>query len=216
MAVAEFFTSPYLTGILLAYGAFMLGMFSPGPNVMAVIGTSMAQGRQAGKALALGVACGSFFWGLVTLFGLTAVITLYAQVMVAIKIAGAFYLLWLAFKAFRASLVPGDKPISSLSEPGGALACYRRGLIIQMTNPKAAFVWIAIMSLAMDGNAPLWVGGSVVIGTAVISLLGHLAYAVAFSTAPMVAVYRRTRRWVEAGLGAFFCFASYKLLTAKS
>ena len=44
----------YLTGILLAYAAFFLGLMSPGPNVLSVIGTSMRTGRRAVIALALG------------------------------------------------------------------------------------------------------------------------------------------------------------------
>ena len=50
--------SLYLPGILLAYGAFFIGIASPGPNVLAVIGTSMSLGRKSGIALALGAAGG--------------------------------------------------------------------------------------------------------------------------------------------------------------
>ena len=60
---------PYLTGILLAYGVFMIGMFTPGPNILAVIGTSMSVGRLEGKALALGVATGTLCWSMLTLVG---------------------------------------------------------------------------------------------------------------------------------------------------
>src|SRR5215475_15321469 len=70
--------STYLPGILLAYSAFFLAIASPGPNVLAVIGTSMAVGRGSGIALALGVASGSFLWALLTAFGLTALITSFA------------------------------------------------------------------------------------------------------------------------------------------
>ncbi len=208
--------SNYLPGILIAYGAFMLGIFSPGPNILSIIGTSMGVGRGSGKALAMGIASGSFLWGLLTLFGLTTLLTLYAQVMIAIKIIGAAYLLWLAFKAFRSAASANEMAIKQLNVSGGAWVYYRRGLLIQMTNPKAALTWIAIMSLGVDASAPLWVGASIVAGTTIISVIGHLVYALAFSTMPMVAAYRRARRWIEIGLGTFFCFASYKLLTAKT
>jgi threonine/homoserine/homoserine lactone efflux protein len=206
----------YANGILVAYGLFILGMFSPGPNILSIIGTSMGTGRPAGRALALGIASGSFLWGLLTLLGLTAVLALYASVMTAIRLAGAAYLMWLAFKAFRSATSPKELTVQQVGAPGSYWTYYRRGLLIQMTNPKAALTWIAIMSLAVDASAPLWVGGSIVAGTAIISTVGHLTYAVAFSTSPMVSVYRRLRRWIEAGLGTFFCFASYKLLTNKS
>lgn len=208
--------SHYLPGILIAYGAFALGIFSPGPNILAVIGTSMGVGRRSGKALALGVASGSFLWGLLTWLGLTSVLTLYASVIVVIKVIGAAYLLWLAIKAFRSAASSNEMAVRQLGISGGAAAYYRRGLFIQMTNPKAALTWVAIMALGVDAAAPVWVGGSIVIGTTLLSITGHLTYAVAFSTAPLISAYRRARRWIEAGLGAFFCFASYKLLTAKS
>lgn len=40
--------SPYLPGILLAYGVTLVGLSSPGPNILAVMGTSMGEGRRSG------------------------------------------------------------------------------------------------------------------------------------------------------------------------
>ena len=64
--------SAYLPGILLAYSAVMLALMSPGPNILAVIGTSMGVGHRQGIALALGVACGTFLWVSLTVIGFTA------------------------------------------------------------------------------------------------------------------------------------------------
>ncbi len=71
------------------------------------------------------------------------------------------------------------------------------------------------MSLEMDGQAPIWVAALVVVGTSIISAVGHVTYAVAFSTSPVVAVYAKARRWIEGVLGVYFCFASYKLVTYR-
>ena len=206
----------YMPGVLLAYTICALGILSPGPNVLAVMGTSMAEGRQQGKALAWGIASGSFLWALMTWAGLVAVITAYAAVLVAIKIAGGVYLLWLAFKAFRSAAQASEPMAQTFEGVKDARACFVRGLTIQITNPKAAFSWIAIMSLGLEANAPLWVGLAIVFGTTLISVVGHQVYAVVFSTQPMISAYRRGRRWIQASLGTFFCFASYKLLTAKT
>jgi threonine/homoserine/homoserine lactone efflux protein len=51
------------------------------------------------------------------------------------------------------------------------------------------------------------------VGTSLLSLLGHLLYAVTFSTAPVVAIYIKARRVIEAALGAFFCAMGIRLLT---
>lgn len=204
----------YFAGILVAFGVFVMGMFSPGPNIMSIIGTSMAVGRSSGKALALGIASGSLIWGTLTLFGLTALLTAYAGLLTFIKIAGACYLLFLAYKAFSSALKGKTMQVKGITVDGGFWRYYRRGLLIQMTNPKAAFTWLAILSLALDQTAPFWVGGIVVAGTGIISIVGHLAYAIAFSTTPMVNGYRKAQRWIDGALGSFFTFASYKIATS--
>jgi len=85
-----------------------------------------------------------------------------------------------------------------------------------MTNPKAALAWIAIISLGLREDAPLWVGVSIVAGTVTRSVIIDCVYAVAFSTSVMVRLYSKARRWIQATLGALFAFAGIKLLTSRS
>lgn len=206
----------YLPGILLAYSAFLLGISSPGPNVLAVIGTSMGVGRKSGIALALGVATGSFTWAMLTALGLSALLATYASAIIAIKIAGGCYLLWLAFKAFKSAASSHDIEARKLAGATRSPAGYAlRGYVIQMTNPKAALSWIAIIALGLQPGAPLWVAAVIVIGTFTLSILIHVLYAIAFSTPIMVILYGKARRYIQATLGAFFAFAGFKLLTSK-
>lgn len=208
--------SVYLPGILLAYSAFLLAIASPGPNVLAVIGTSMSVGRRSGIALALGVAAGSFVWALLAALGLSALLAAYAYAITLIKIAGGLYLLWLAYKAFRSAASAHDIHATTLSgATRSPLGYATRGFTIQMTNPKAALAWIAIMSLGLHEDAPLWVALSIVIGTSVLSVVIHCVYALAFSTPVMVRFYSKARRWIQATLGAFFALAGIKLLTSR-
>ena len=65
-------------------------------------------------------------------------------------------------------------------------------------------------------GAPMWVGGSIVLGAAMLLVGGHIMYALAFSTQPMVVLYTRARRYIEAALGAFNCAMGIKLLTDRS
>lgn len=206
----------FLPGILLAYSAFLLSIMSPGPNVLAVIGTSMAVGRPAGLSLAMGIATGSFVWAMMTALGLSALLASYAGALFVIKIAGGLFLLWLAFKAFRAAASPHAIEATTLADaPKSRFGLFLRGLIIQMTNPKAALAWIAIISLGMQADAPLWVAVTIVGGTTALSVLIHCLYALAFSTDVMVRLYGKARRWIQGFLGAFFAFAGIKLLTSR-
>ncbi len=207
----------YLPGILLAYSAFLLSIMSPGPNVLAIMGTSMSSGRRSGVALAMGVASGSFVWAVLTAAGLSALISSYAIVLMAIKIVGGLFLLWLAYKSFKSAVSEHDIEAKQLE--GGALSCMGfllRGFTIQMTNPKAALAWVAIISLGLSSTAPIWVAIAIVLGTTIFSVVIHLLYALAFSTPPMVRLYAKSRRWVQSALGVFFTFAGLKLLTSRA
>lgn len=202
-----------LASLFLALGIFSVGFISIGPNILAIIGTSMQRGRRQGVALALGVGTGSGLWAIMTVAGLTALITAYAFAVTALKIFGAAYLLWLAYKAFRSAATPGGD-IKAQVAKGDRL--YLKGITIQMTNPKAALHWIAIVGIGLGAESPLWVGLALIISATAMSLLGHLAYAITFSTEPVVAFYRRARRWIEGALGLFFTFAAYKIATFRT
>ncbi len=207
----------YLPGILLAYSAFFLAIASPGPNILAVIGTSMSVGRSSGISLALGVASGSFTWAVLTVFGLSAILATYASALLFIKIFGGAYLLWLAYKSFKSAASRHDIEAKELS--GGLrtpFGYFKRGYIIQMTNPKAALAWIAIISLGLKEGAPFWVGAVIVLGTFILSIIIHTLYAVLFSTPAMVRIYAKSRRVIQVTLGSFFAFAGLRLLTSRS
>ncbi len=200
----------HLASLILALGIFSVGFVSIGPNILAIIGTSMERGRRHGVQLALGVGTGSGLWATLTVSGLTALVTVYAGALTLLKIFGAGYLLWLAYKAFRSAARPG-KDITAQSTQGERL--YVRGILVQMTNPKAALQWIAIVGIGLGPEAPLWVGLSLIICATSLSLLMHVAYAFAFSTAPVIGFYRRARRGIDAVLGVFFSLAALRLVT---
>lgn len=208
----------YLPGILLAFGATGLGLMSPGPNVLAIMGTSMALGRRQGLALAAGVSAGSFLWAMATAVGLSSLLAAYAGALVVIKVVGGAYLLWLAFKAFRSASRRHDIETSILHGAGTTrlFRFWLRGLTVQMTNPKAALTWIAVMSLGLAVDSPVWVATAIVLGTSAMSLAAHGIYALAFSTAPMIRLYGRARRWIQAGLGLFFAYAGIRLLASRT
>lgn len=204
--------SPDLANLFLALGIFSVGFVSIGPNILSIIGTSMERGRSDGVRLALGVGTGSGIWAMLTVAGLTALITAYASVVLVLKVFGAAYLLWLAWRAFRSAATPGAD-VTPKAAQGSRL--YLQGLAIQMTNPKAALHWIAIVGLGLGADAPLWAGLTLIASTTALSVLGHLAYALTFSTRPVVALYRRGRRWIDGALGLFFAFAAYKIATYR-
>jgi threonine/homoserine/homoserine lactone efflux protein len=203
--------------LLLVFTAYVIAAASPGPSNMRIMGVAMHQGRQAALTLAAGVVTGSIFWGMMAATGVSAILTRYAEALIVLKIFGGLYLLFLALKAGRAALTseeaarlaPADRTVSGL-------ALYRRGLLMHLGNPKAVLGWIAILTLGLGPGAS-WHSVVVILGgCAVLAVVIFCSYAILFSTAPMVRLYRRARRWIEGVLAAFFGFAGLSLLLSRT
>lgn len=209
----------YLPGILLSYAALMVGLISPGPALLGLMGVSLDRGRHAGQRFALGIGTGSFSIGLLTLTGLSAVLATYADAMTAIRIFGGLYLLWMSYRAFRTAFrkapVANGVAVSEATKQITGGGYYLRGLALHLTNPKAILTWIAIISIGFSEGAPLWVGAAIVIGCGLLSTGIHLLYATAFSTAPAISIYRRAANWINGVLGVFFAVVGLRLLVNR-
>lgn len=207
---------PYLPQLTVAWTAYFIATASPGPAILAIIATSVGQGRRSGLALALGVLSGSYSWAVLTTSGLSALIRAYGHAIVILKIAGALYLLWLAWNALRSALTSGERyRMRGAVPPLSLRRQYLKGLGIHLTNPKAIFAWIMLTSLGMPPGAP---GGVMVVfiaGCMTIGLVTFLGFAMVFSLAPVHRAYLRSRRMIEVLMAGFFAFASFKLLTAR-
>jgi threonine/homoserine/homoserine lactone efflux protein len=209
----------YLPGILLSYAALLVGLISPGPALLGLMGVSLDRGRHAGQRFALGIGTGSFSIGLLTLTGLSALLATYADAMTAIRIFGGLYLLWMSYRAFRTAF--RKMPVANANDANNASATspaisgrsyYLRGLALHLTNPKAILTWIAIISIGFQDGAPMWVGAAIVVGCGLLSTSVHLVYATAFSTAPAISIYRRAAGWINGLLGVFFATVGLRLL----
>lgn len=197
------------------YATYIFASASPGPSVMAIMGTAMAQGRRPALTLALGILCGSMTWAGLASLGLTALLATHAGALSAVRIAGGCYLLWLAVKAAKAAGQRPEGPQTLAETRIGRWRTFRQGYLIHLTNPKAILSWSAILSLALNperaaGDLPLIVGGCCGLG-----LLIFCGYAVAFSTPAAARLYGRARRGIQGVLAAGFAMAGLSLLLSR-
>jgi threonine/homoserine/homoserine lactone efflux protein len=204
--------------LALVYGAYLIATASPGPSNMAIMATAMRDGRLPALVLAAGVVTGSLVWALLAATGISAVLATTAQALFVIKIVGGVYLFYLAFRAGGSAL----KPASDVAETGVARpappryhSLYRQGVLMHIGNPKAVLSWMAIMSLGLNQDAPAGVLPLIIGGCAVLGVMVFGGYAVLFSTGPMIALYARIRRWIDAGLCAVFGAAGFKLIASQ-
>jgi threonine/homoserine/homoserine lactone efflux protein len=183
---------------------------------MAIMGVAMSQGRRPALAVAAGVVVGSMTWAVLAATGLSVVLTAWAHALLAIKIVGGLYLLYLAYRSARAALA--TRPVDVMATPSAPdyRSLFRRGLLLHIANPKAILAWVAIMSLGLQPNMPTWTLQAIIAGCALLGIAVFGGYALVFSTTTMVRGYRKVSRWIEAGLAATFGFAGLRLLFSRS
>jgi threonine/homoserine/homoserine lactone efflux protein len=194
--------------------AALMATASPGPATLAIAGTSMTSGRAHGLALAAGVTSGSWIWSLAAALGLGAVMLANAWAFEVMRYFGAGYLLYLAFRSARSALRPSAAATKAVVVTSRSKA-YARGLALHLTNPKAILFFGSLYAIGIPPGAPL---SSLVVVIAAIglqSLILFHAYALLFSSAPMVAGYAKLRRWFEALFAVAFGLAGLKILTAR-
>lgn len=211
-------TASILTANLaLAYSAYAIGTASPGPSNLAVMATAMHYGRKPSLILATGVVAGSTLWGLFAALGLAAVLSRYSQALLVTKLLGGLYLLWLAYKSARSALgSPAPKSSAAFSAGSStALSFFFRGMAMHLTNPKAIFVWLSIVALALPPSAQRSDALLIVAGCVPIGLAVFFAYALLFSTRSARSVYERSRRWFDGTLAVLFGYAGIRMLISR-
>lgn len=181
--------------------AAALGLvLTPGPNMMYLVSRTIAQGRRAGLISLAGVAAGFGAYLTAATTGITAVFALVPQLYTALKIAGAAYLLWLAWKTIRPGATSVFAPAPLPRESTGRL--FTMGLVTNLLNPKIAVMYLALIpQFVAPGSGPVWWQslclGSVQISVALV--VNALIVATAGTVAGFLAgrpVWLRVQRWL--------------------
>jgi len=128
-------------GVFLA--ASIILNLTPGADTFYILGRSISQGRKAGIASALGIASGTVVHTFAAALGLSALVAASATAFVAIKLAGAAYLIYLGLRMLLAR--PSASPLQTGCSSAGFLSVYRQGLLVNVLNPKVALFFLAFL-----------------------------------------------------------------------
>lgn len=197
-----------LTNLGAIAAAFVVVASSPGPANLATASVALTRGLPTALTFAAGLSLGLAFWGLLAAFGLGAVLQSSLMALMVLKLAGGAYLLWLAWQTGRAALRPG--PMQTPDIPPGRW--FLRGILLNLSNPKAVFAWMAALSVGMGAEQGI---GAVAVATVMCAMIGTLnamTWAVLFSRPRMMAGYRRVRRWVDGVVAGLFAAAGFGLI----
>lgn len=118
---------------------------TPGPNMAYLTIISASRGRRFGYMTVAGVTLGLLIIGLAAAAGLATLISGSDLLYQSLRIAGVLYLLWLAYDEWRDA---DDLPEVEIGE--GVWVYFRRGLIVNVLNPKAAVFYVTILPTFMQ------------------------------------------------------------------
>ena len=158
----------------------------PGPNMIYLVSRSVAQGRRAGLTSLAGVGVGFLVYLLAATAGLATLFALVPEIYVTLKLAGAAYLLWLAWNALR----PGGSSAFTPDElePDSPRKLFGMGLLTCLLNPKIAILYISLLPQFVDPSRGHVGTQSLLLGLTQLAV-GVLVNAVFVITAGSVALF---------------------------
>ena len=212
-------------------------VLTPGPNMVYLVSRSITQGRRAGLVSLLGVAAGFVVYLTAAAAGIATVFAEIPAAYTALRVAGAGYLLWLAWKALRPGgesvfapkvTAPDDPatplqgplgPATPLQGPLGPRRLFVMGFVTNLLNPKIAVLYVSLLPQFIDPHRGSVALQSVMLGAiqATIAVGGN---GIIVLTAGTIAVFLARRPgWLRAQryfMGSVLGALALRLLTERA
>ena len=139
-----------MIGELLAFALIMVvGQFSPGPDMLLLTRTALAEGLRAGWLMVFGIVTGLAFHATIAIGGMAVILAKGGVIALTMKWLAAGYLLWLAWGLMKKQEGGGAEVIPKRSP-------YLRGLFCNLLNPKVLVFFAGVVAPFLDGGHPAW------------------------------------------------------------
>ena len=190
---------------LLAFATVtLLVAYFPGPALLYTAAQTISHGRRAGLMAMLGIHLGCYLHVFAAAFGLSAVFKHVPELYMAVKIAGALYLIWIGIGMIRSRLNAADQPVAPPKTVKRALL---DSFIVEILNPKVALFFIALLPQFVDPTAslPVW-AQFLILGTIVTFAFSSADLVTVFGASLVVGAMRKTKtsfafgRWIGGSL----------------
>lgn len=188
--------------------AFFVIAASPGPANISNAAIAMSCGRNISLRYALGLSCGLIFWGIIAASGLGALLQSSIYLLMALKILGGLYLLWLA----AASILSTKNTYLEKTDNGANKNWFLRGLLLNLSNPKTVIAWMAALSLGLNSDNSFYTVGAAFCVCLVVGFLTNVTYSVLFSMSGMMRLYQKAKRWVDGVVAGLLALAGFGLI----
>lgn len=138
----------HIADLIVFAGIFVLAVASPGPAVVALLARTIARGREGSGALIAGLILGDLVWLSMAALGMAAIAAAIGSLFILVRLAGAAYLLYLAYRLWTAPTALGHA--AELPASGSTFGLFGSGLAISMGNPKTMAFYLALLPTIVD------------------------------------------------------------------
>lgn len=193
-----------------------LGMMSPGPDFFYIARTAALYGRKHAVCAALGIVTGVMFWASATMLGLSLLLKAFPMLNTGLMCLGGCYLMYLGWKmlnvrqnaAFESSRTAPSAAAKPLSEA-------KKGLLVNLSNPKIVVYFSSVMSAVLAGIRETWQIVGVLALLWLETIVFFTSLAVLFSGGAAKRFYSRYSRRLDNFSGLLFvCFGAYLVYKA--
>lgn len=209
----------HLSNWLIFCGLALLVTFTPGPGVLLAISNSVAVGPRRAMISSSGNAAGLFIVSGVAMAGMGVVLATSATAFLALKLAGALYLIYLGIKQWRskASILPEAESEATPSPRLPSRRLFLQGLTVALTNPKAILFFSALFPQFLTQDAPLLEQFVVLTGTfAACAMLAHAFYVLLARVLKSQFANPKRMRLFNQSSGALFVVLGLSLLRLRN
>jgi threonine/homoserine/homoserine lactone efflux protein len=184
-----------LTALMAVSVAILLGAMSPGPSFLVVARTAIASSRARGVFAALGMGIGGAAFALAASLGLQLLLAAVPAIYRILQIAGAAYLLFIAYKLWTSAPEELDTTEHEVVRHNSRRQALLLGLGTQLSNPKAAIVYASVFSAILPRQPALV--AVLALAVFVIEFGWYAVVAIAFSTGKARQAYTRGKIWID-------------------
>ena len=178
---------------LFALASLVLAL-TPGPNWLYLLSRTLAQGRRAGIVSWVGTTFGLSFHMIAASLGLSAVLLAVPYAYDAIRLAGAAYLLWLAWTTVRSARGAMLAPVPLPPAPDRVL--FRQGVLSSILNPKVALFYLALLPQFIDPGRGSVLAQGLVLGLVQIAITAVVDVGLVLVAAEVAKRIARRPGWI--------------------
>jgi len=180
--------------LIIAFNlASIAAWLSPGPAMLVAIRTALVKGRRAGILIGIGLAFIASMWVLAALLGLHVVFEWFPWAYLAIKIIGAAYLFYIAWKTWK----DAKKPVSAVAKAETKSRPLIDGILLNLSNPKSVLFAAAVLVVIFPPDLSIAAKTTIVLNLFFLEVTAYTILAFTITTKAVSSAFLSIKHWFD-------------------